>query len=46
MGTTALKRFDEVLFRELKDPEFALAYLQDALDESTAEFLIALRKYI
>jgi DNA-binding phage protein len=31
---------------ELQDPEFAAAYLEDALSESLEEFLIALRKYV
>jgi DNA-binding phage protein len=41
-----LKSFDESLLLELQDKEFAAAYLADALNESTEEFLIALRKYI
>ena len=41
-----LKHFDETLYQELQDPEFAAAYLQDALDDSLEEFLIALRKYV
>ncbi|MCX6382000.1 MAG: putative addiction module antidote protein [Armatimonadetes bacterium] len=41
-----LQRFDEILYKELQDREFAIAYLEDALSESTEEFLIALRKYV
>lgn len=41
-----LKNFDEHLYRELQDPEFAAAYLEDALSESLEEFLVALRKYV
>lgn len=41
-----LVAFDETLYRELQDDEFAQAYLQDALDESFEEFLIALGKFI
>ena len=41
-----LKSFDETLMQELRDPEFAAAYLNDALEDSTAEFLVALRKYV
>jgi len=46
MGTMSLKSFGEVLFRNLRDARFAAAYLQDALEESPEEFLIALREYI
>lgn len=41
-----LQRFDETLVKELKNREFAVAYLEDALNESAEEFLIALRKYV
>ena len=41
-----LKSFDEQLFQELRDPEFAQAYLQDAWEDTLEEFLVALRKYI
>ena len=41
-----LKNFNEYLYERLQDPEFAVVYLQDALDESVEEFLIALRKYV
>ena len=30
----------------MQDPEFAAAYLADALEESEDEFLVALRKYV
>ena len=38
-----VKPFRETLFNELKDDEFAAAYLEDAMSDSTEEFLIALR---
>lgn len=41
-----LKDFNELLFKELRDPEAAAIYLQDAWEDSTEEFLIALRKYV
>ena len=41
-----LKTFDETLWQELQDAEFAAAYLQDAMEDSLEEFLIALRKYV
>ncbi len=41
-----LKDFDEVLFEALRDPESAAIYLQDAWEDSTEEFLVALRKYV
>jgi len=41
-----LKDFDEVLFEALRDPESATLYLQDAWEDSTEEFLVALRKYV
>ncbi len=41
-----LKSFNERLFEDLRDPEFAEAYLQDAWEDTTEEFLVALRKYI
>jgi probable addiction module antidote protein len=41
-----LVAFDETLFRELQDDEFAMAYLQDALDDNFEEFLIALGKCV
>ena len=41
-----LKDFDEVLIETLRDPESAAVYLQDAWEDSTEEFLVALRKYV
>lgn len=41
-----LKSFDERLAQDLRDPEFATAYLQDAWDDSPEEFLVALRKHV
>ena len=41
-----LKPFDEVLFEDLRDPESAAIYLQDAWEDSTEEFLVALRKFV
>lgn len=41
-----LKSFDAILGEDLRDPEFASAYLQDAWEDSAEEFLIALRKYV
>ena len=41
-----LESFDVTLLKELKDPEFATAFLQEALDESLEEFLISLRKVV
>ena len=46
MAGLRLKSFDEVLYRQLQDPEFARAYLEDALSDSLDEFLIALGKYV
>jgi len=34
-----LKSFDEQLYQDLRDPEFAEAYLQDAWDDTLEEFL-------
>ncbi len=42
----SLQNFDEYLFSELRDPAFAAAYLQDAWEDSTEEFLVALRKVV
>ena len=39
-----LKSFDEYLYRELQDREFATAYLEDAISDSLDEFLVALQK--
>lgn len=41
-----LKDFDAVLFEALRDPKSAEIYLQDAWEDSTEEFLMALRKYV
>jgi probable addiction module antidote protein len=41
-----LKNLDEHLYKELRNPEFAAAYLEDALSDSIEEFLVALRKYV
>ncbi len=46
MPNYQLKDFDEILFEDLRDPESAALYLQDAWDESAEEFLVALRKYV
>ena len=46
MSNYRLKGFDELLAEELRDPEFAKAYLADAFNDSKSEFLIALRKYV
>lgn len=46
MGQFALRSFDELLLEELRDPESAAIYLQDAWEDSMEEFLAALRKYI
>ena len=41
-----LKDFDEILLEDLRDPEAAAIYLQDAWEDSAEEFLVALRKYV
>lgn len=41
-----VKPFQETLHNELRDDEFAAAYLEDALSDSTEEFLIALRHVV
>src|SRR5438309_405841 len=38
-----LKDFNETFDDQLRDPEYAAAYLQYALDDGTETFLIALR---
>jgi probable addiction module antidote protein len=38
--------FQETLYNELQDDEFAAAYLDDAMSDSTEEFLIALRHVV
>ncbi len=46
MQEYTLKSFDNLLLEELRDPEAAAIYLQDAWEDSTEEFLVALRKYV
>jgi len=46
MSEMKLKSYDDVILVNMRDSEYALAYLQDALDESIEEFLLALRKYV
>jgi probable addiction module antidote protein len=41
-----LRNFNETLDRELQDPDVATGYLEESLEASTGEFLIALRKYV
>ena len=41
-----LKSFDNYLFSQLRDPEFALLYLNEAYADSVEEFLLALHKYV
>lgn len=41
-----VKPFHETLYNELPDDEFAAAYLEDALANTTSEFLIALRHVV
>ena len=43
-----LRDFDEVLFKELQDPEFAVAYLTDAIEEPAdlPGLLLAIRHVI
>jgi probable addiction module antidote protein len=41
-----LKSFDDYLFVQLRDPEFAVLYLNEAYNDSVEEFLVALRKYV
>jgi probable addiction module antidote protein len=41
-----LRNFNETLLRELRDPEVAAGYLEESLEASTSEFLMALRKYV
>ena len=41
-----VKPFKETLYNELQDDEFAAAYLDDAMSDSTEEFLIALRHVV
>jgi probable addiction module antidote protein len=46
MPEHTLKSFDALLLEELRDPEGAAIYLQDAWEDSLEEFLVALRKYV
>ena len=46
MANYKLKSFDDIILKNLRDPEYAVAYLQDALDDSMSDFLVALGKYI
>lgn len=46
MSDFKLKSFDDVILQNMRDPEYALAYLQDALDDSVEDFLVALNKYV
>lgn len=41
-----VKPFKETLYSELQNDEFAAAYLDDAMSDSTEEFLIALRHVV
>ena len=41
-----LKSFDDYLFAQLRDPEFAMLYLNEAYNDSIEEFLVALCKYV
>lgn len=45
-GLKKLVTFDETLFKYLKDDEFAVEYLQDALDDNFGEFVVALGKLV
>ncbi len=41
-----LKSFDQYLYAQLRDPQFAMLYLHEAYADSAGEFLVALRKYV
>ena len=41
-----VKPFQETLHNELQDDTFAVAYLDDAMSDSTEEFLVALRHVV
>lgn len=41
-----LRSFNDYLFAQLRDPEFAMLYLREAYNDSIEEFLIALHKYV
>jgi probable addiction module antidote protein len=46
MSEMSLESFDDLIVDNMRDPEYAVAYLQDALDESIEDFLRALGKYV
>ena len=46
MSEMKLESFDDLIMNGMKDPEYAVAYLQDALDDSIEDFLRALGKYV
>lgn len=46
MTTVSVRSFGDELLDELRNPEFAQAYLEAALEDSISEFLVALRKYV
>ena len=46
MEEMTLKSFDDLILSGMRDPEYATAYLQDALDDSMEDFLRALGKYV
>ncbi|MHB1000433.1 MAG: addiction module antidote protein [Armatimonadota bacterium] len=39
-----LRKFDDHLHEKLRDPEYAVAYLEAAMDDGIEEFLYALRE--
>lgn len=41
-----LKSFDQYLYAQLRNPQFAMLYLHEAYTDSVDEFLVALRKYV
>ena len=41
-----LKSFDQYLYAQLRDPQFAMLYLHEAYADSVDEFLVALHKYV
>ncbi len=46
MSDFKLQSFDNVILQNMRDPEYAIAYLQDALDDSVEDFLLALNKCV
>src|SRR4051794_9049131 len=46
MNQMTLKPFDDLILEGMRDPEYAVAYLQDALEDTPADFLRALGKYV